>query len=131
MFTHRIMLIPHHNHIHTMLHAPIVAKKVTWLSFVMIELMLLMIIFDFRRLTHSRTQENLGTKVNSFINWCRYTLRLQDIWSGGTLIVVTQSTWHGISTFLQPYLGIMKVALSPSEMTKLLVSVISRLAHLL
>ena len=32
-------------------HAPIVIEKVTWLSFVMIELMLLMITFGFGRLT--------------------------------------------------------------------------------
>ena len=57
-----IMLTHKHNHMLVMLthimhfymsrftHAPIVAEKVTWLSFVMIELMLLMIIFGLGRL---------------------------------------------------------------------------------
>ena len=58
----------------------------------------------------------MGTKINKFFTWYRYTPRLQDVGTGGILIAVTQGTWLGITTILQPYQGTMKVVPSPSEL---------------
>jgi len=82
-------------------HAPIVAAKVIWLSFVMTNWMHQIVMFGFEKLTF-RTKKSLGIKINYYFTWYRYALRLQDIGSGGTLIVVAQGTWLEISTTLQP-----------------------------
>ena len=104
---HMLIMLTHIKHFYMprCIHAPIVAAKVIWLSFVLNGSNSHI---WFERQTF-RTQENLGTKINSYSKWYRYAPRFQDVGSGGILIVAAQGPWLGISTTWKPYQGIKKV----------------------